>query len=243
MDDNTSVMNTGEGDQLAWQLRQCNSRSSSEFVTTGELLLKKLPWNSTRVTALRTILSKMTSGIGKCVADGSHGSDDHKRARQTICQEHLDRHAREGDAFLHRTVTGDESWVYHYEPESKRQSMHWNHPSSPANKKFKTQASAGKVMLTIFWDVSGPILVHFQEKGQTVTCVRYSDMLVNELKPAIRSKRRELLSKRVLFLHDNARPHTAAHTVDTLSALKFEFLKHPHIVRTWRHRTFTCLDL
>jgi hypothetical protein len=28
-------------------------------------------------------------------------SDDHKRARQTICQEHLDRHTREGDAFHH----------------------------------------------------------------------------------------------------------------------------------------------
>jgi hypothetical protein len=52
-------------------------------------------------------------------------------------------------------------------------------------------------------------------------------MLVNELKPAIRSKRRGLLSKRVLLLHDNTRPHTAAHTVDTLRALKFEVLKHP----------------
>jgi hypothetical protein len=40
-------------------------------------------------------------------------------------------------------------------------------------------------MLTIFRDVNGPILVHFQEKGQTVTSARYSDMLVNELKPAI----------------------------------------------------------
>jgi hypothetical protein len=40
-------------------------------------------------------------------------SDDHKRAWQTICQEHLARHALEGDAFLHRIVTGDESWVYH----------------------------------------------------------------------------------------------------------------------------------
>jgi histone-lysine N-methyltransferase SETMAR len=105
--------------------------------------------------------------------------------------------------------------------------MQWKHPSSPANKKFKTQASAGKVMLTIFWDVNGPTLVHFQEKGQTVTSAQYSDMLVNEMKPAIRSKRRGLLSKRVLLLHDNARPHTAAHTVDTLRALKFEVLKHP----------------
>jgi hypothetical protein len=42
-DDKTSVMNTGEGDQLAWQLRQWNSRSRSESVTKGESLLMKLP--------------------------------------------------------------------------------------------------------------------------------------------------------------------------------------------------------
>ena len=123
-------------------------------------------------------------------------SDDHKCARQTICQENLDHHACEGDVFLHRIVTGDKSWVYHFEPESKRQSMQWKHLSSLANKKFKTQASAGKVMLTIFWDVNGPILVHFQEKGQTVTSARYSDMLVNKMKPAIRSEERGLLLKR-----------------------------------------------
>ena len=96
-------------------------------------------------------------------------SDDHKCAWQMICQEHLDHHACEGDTFLPQIVTGNESWMYHYEPESKRQSMQWKHPSSPANKKFKTQASSGKVMLTIFWDVNGPILLHFHEKGQTVT--------------------------------------------------------------------------
>jgi histone-lysine N-methyltransferase SETMAR len=105
--------------------------------------------------------------------------------------------------------------------------MQWKHLSSPVNKKLKTQASAGKDMLIIFWDVNGPILVHFQEKGQTVISARYSDMLVNELNPAIRSKRRGLLSKRGLLLHDNARPRTTAHTVDKLRARKFEMLKHP----------------
>jgi hypothetical protein len=52
-------------------------------------------------------------------------------------------------------------------------------------------------------------------------------MLVNELKPAIRSKHWGLLSKRALLLHDSARPNTAAHTVDALRALKFEVMKHP----------------
>jgi len=85
--------------------------------------------------------------------------------------------------------------------------------------------------------------VDFQEKGQTVTSAPYSDMLVNEMKPTIRSKCRGLLSKRVLLLHDNARPQMAAHTVDTLRALKFEVLKHPPYSLDLHHRTFTCLDL
>jgi hypothetical protein len=49
--------------------------------------------------------------------------NDHKRAWQTICQEHLDHRAGEGDAFLHLIVTGDESWVYHYEPDQTIDAM------------------------------------------------------------------------------------------------------------------------
>jgi hypothetical protein len=41
-------------------------------------------------------------------------------------------------------------------------------------------------------------------------------MVNRELQPAIRSKRRGNLSKEILFLHDNARPHTAAYTLETL---------------------------
>jgi hypothetical protein len=49
---------------------------------------------------------------------------------------------------LSRIVTGDESWVNHYEPETKRASMQWKHPASPAQK-FKVTPLAGKVMLTL----------------------------------------------------------------------------------------------
>jgi histone-lysine N-methyltransferase SETMAR len=59
-----------------------------------------------------------------------------------------------------------------------------------------------------------------------VISARYSDILVHYLKTAVASKRQGLLSKSVLLLHDNAGPHTAAHTVDTLCALEFEVLKH-----------------
>jgi len=46
--------------------------------------------------------------------------------------------------------------------------MHCMHPSSPMASKFKTQPSAGKFTLMLFWDLGGPILEHCQEKGGTV---------------------------------------------------------------------------
>ena len=34
-------------------------------------------------------------------------------------------------SFRERFKTQDECWVHHFKLETKRQSMHWKHPSSP----------------------------------------------------------------------------------------------------------------
>jgi len=46
------------------------------------------------------------------------------------------------------------------------------------------------------------------------------------MKPAIRSKRRGKLSKEILLLHNNAHPHNAPHTLETLKQLKWEAMEH-----------------
>jgi hypothetical protein len=58
-------------------------------------------------------------------------------------------------------VTGKKSWVHHYQPEQKCVSVQWKHPTSPSTRKFKVTLSAGKVMLTVFWDYRGVLLAHF----------------------------------------------------------------------------------
>jgi len=52
-----------------------------------------------------------------------------------------------------------------------------------------------------------------------VNSARYSEVLRGKLKPAIWSEWRGLLSEGVALLHNNACPHTAVHTVDTLNPL------------------------
>jgi len=45
-----------------------------------------------------------------------------------------------------------ETWLYHYDPETKQQSLEWQHSGSLRPKKFRVQKSAGKVLASIFWD-------------------------------------------------------------------------------------------
>jgi len=61
----------------------------------------------------------------------------------------------------------------------------------------------------------------------TVNSATYADLLKNHLHPAIKSKRRRLLSTGVLLQNDNARPHTARSTVATIQDLSFECIAHP----------------
>ena len=49
--------------------------------------------------------------------------------------------------------------------------MEWKHRDSLVNKKFWVQQSLKKVMLTVFWDMKGPITVDFLEKGATVNSI------------------------------------------------------------------------
>jgi len=75
-----------------------------------------------------------------------------KEQHVDACQELFKRFEAEGDGFLERIVMGDETWVHYHQPETKKASKEWRHISSPKLKKFHTQPSAGKVMLTLFWD-------------------------------------------------------------------------------------------
>ncbi|UYV66484.1 hypothetical protein LAZ67_4001845 [Cordylochernes scorpioides] len=90
---------------------------------------------------------------------------------------------------------------------------------APQKKKFKIQPSSGKLMLTVF-----------QESQSTGTlsgkghCNEH-EMLTNKLKPENRSKRQRLLSKEVVLLHGNFRPHIDTDIVETNK--NFEVLAHP----------------
>ena len=71
--------------------------------------------------------------------------------------------------------------MYHCEPESKCQRMEWKPVTWPIKEKFKTQPSAGKVMLTLLIDSHVPILEYCQDKDTTVNGVNYGRILWDQV--------------------------------------------------------------
>ena len=72
---------------------------------------------------------------------------EQKQCRLEIAQDMLDN-ANSDPNFLNTVITGDETWVYGYDPETKMQSSLWKHPTSPRPKNARQVRSNVKVMLS-----------------------------------------------------------------------------------------------
>jgi hypothetical protein len=50
-------------------------------------------------------------------------------------------------------ITGDKTWIFEYDPETKRQSKEWHTSASPRLK--KARRSKSKILITLFTDLVG----------------------------------------------------------------------------------------
>jgi hypothetical protein len=108
----------------------------------------------------------------------------------------LDR-ASEDENFLKRIITGDETWVYGYNVETKMQSSQWVGKNSPRLKKAQWAISNVKVMLTVSFDIEGVGHHEFLHQGQTVNRWYYVEVL-KRLKRKCQEKKTSVVEKQTL---------------------------------------------
>ena len=78
-------------------------------------------------------------------------------------------------------VTGDETWVYQYDPKTKQQSAVWVIPDENPPVKFKRNRSASKQMIACFFAKFRHVATIPLEDRKTVT----ADWYVNHCLPKI----------------------------------------------------------
>jgi hypothetical protein len=67
-------------------------------------------------------------------------NDDQKASRKEVSAEMLERLETESD-FLIPAITGDESWFFEYDPETKCQNEELHTPQPPREKKARMRKS------------------------------------------------------------------------------------------------------
>jgi histone-lysine N-methyltransferase SETMAR len=101
---------------------------------------------------------------------------DQTEHRATACRELLQR--AENDATIFPSIiTGDESWVYGYYPQTIQMSSHWKTPSSPQPKKARQVRSNVKKMLIAFFDAERLVHNEFLPQHQTMNQTVYITVL------------------------------------------------------------------
>ena len=154
-------------------------------------------------------------------------TEEQRAVRVQICHDMLNRFEAQGETFLDSIVTVDESWMHHFELETKFQSSVWKHTDSPPPKKAIVKNSAGKVMHMVFFDRYGLVYDHAVPRKTTVTSSYYSTVLKSSLLRHLRMKRPEKLKTGCVLHHDNAPAHTARLTQECLREMNVDVLPHP----------------
>ena len=89
---------------------------------------------------MRNIYAKMLSRLL---------NEAQRERRVQVCQDVLEQLETEPN-LLKRVVTRDKSWIFEYDPLTKRQSLEWKSALSPRPKKARVFKSKTKVMLITF---------------------------------------------------------------------------------------------
>jgi len=103
-------------------------------------------------------------------------TDDQREQRQKIARDLFERSCEEVQ-FLKNTETGDESWVYGYDPETKQQSSQWKGPTFPWPKKGRQVRSKTKVILLAFFESEGIVHHECAPDEQTINKELYVEVL------------------------------------------------------------------
>jgi len=150
MDDNVERVRSLVRSDRRLMLRMISSELNLNWFTVHQILTQGLD--------MRKVCTKMVP---------KNLMAEQKASWRDVCLDLLDRLEREPE-FFSRIITGDESWILEYDPQTKRQSQEWHTANSPHPKKVRMSKSKIKLMLICFFDSQGIVHKEFVPPGQTV---------------------------------------------------------------------------
>ena len=128
---------------------------------------------------------------------------------------------------INNIVTGDETYVYQYDHETKQQSSVWLFPGETPPVKFKRSRTASKQMIAVFFAKSGHVATVPLLERKNVNAEWSIKTSLPKVFEAWSARRPKTGTRHLLLHHDNASAYTAAATLDFLQENQVQLVTHP----------------
>ena len=154
-------------------------------------------------------------------------TDEQKQSQVRLASQVIEKYDKCDPRRLEEIVTGYETWIYHFQPDSRAKNKVW--VSSEGNRPVITRRckTSNRMLYAIFFDSKGPVLQVPVPKGSSVTGKFYRESVLTQLVDFYQKRRPRTGVRGIKLLHDKAPAHKSATVQEDLKEFGLDVLDHP----------------
>ena len=154
-------------------------------------------------------------------------TDEQKQSRVRLAWQVIEKYDKCDPCHLEEIVTGDETWIYYFQPDSKAKNKVWVSSEGDRPVIACRCKTSNRMLYGIFFDSKGPVLQIPVLKGSSVTGNFYRESVLTQLNDFYQKCRPFTRIRGIKLLHDNTPAHKSATVQEYLKESGLDVLDHP----------------
>ena len=154
-------------------------------------------------------------------------TDEQKQSGVRLASQVTEKYDKCDPRHLEEIVTGDETWIYHFQPDSKAKNKVWVSSEGDRPVIARRCKTSNRMLYAIFFDSKGSVLQIPVLKGSSVTGKFCRESVLTQLVDFYQKCRPHTGVRGIKLLHDNAPAHKSATVQEYLKESGLDVLDHP----------------
>ena len=167
-------------------------------------------------------------------------TDEQKQSRVRLASQVIEKYDKCDPCHLEEIVIGDDTWIYHFQPDSKSKNKVWVSSEGDRPVIARCCKTSNRMLFAIFFDLKSPVLQIPVPKGSSVTGKFYRESVLTQLVDFYQKCRPRTGVRGIKLLHDNAPAHKSAMVQELLKESRLDVLDYPPYSPDLTPVTFRC---
>ena len=146
-------------------------------------------------------------------------TDKQKQSRVRLALQVIEKYDKCYPRRLEEIVTGDETWIYHFQPDFKAKNKVWVSSEGDRPVIAHRCKTSNHMLYVIFFDSKCPVLQIPVPKGSSVTGKFYRESVLTQFVDFYQKRRPRNGVRGIKLLNDNAAAHKSATVQECLGSM------------------------